>query len=105
MRLLTRNADLEPSVCRYKYWQNFGWVSEVARNLVTGKIHKASIDPSTATFSEHKHLTGVMNGISSDARDDKIRTHVPCYFPFSTHYTQITFLFYATLKHVDPLQR
>jgi hypothetical protein len=54
MRLLTRNADLKPSVCRYKYWQNFGRVSEVARKLVAGKVYKASIDPSTATLSEKK---------------------------------------------------
>jgi hypothetical protein len=59
MRLLTRNAGLKPSVRRYKYWQNFGWVSEVARKLVTGKVSKASIDPSTATFSEKQTSMGV----------------------------------------------
>jgi len=102
MRLLTRNADLKPSVCRYKYWQNFVWVSEVARKLVTGKVYKASIDPSTTILYEKKKIMGVVNRSSSDVRDDRIWAHVPCYFPFSTHCTQILFIFYATQKEVDP---
>jgi hypothetical protein len=53
MRLLTRNAVLEPTLCGYKYWQNFGWLSEVG-----GKLDKASIDRSTAIFFENKHLEG-----------------------------------------------